>query len=118
MPYRSVVSRELAELLGVLAHPHRLRIVEELRGRELDVGSLKGLLEVSHSGVSQHLALLRAHRLVAERREGRHVFYRLCQPELASWLLDGLTFLESDVASSQQLRRDVRRARADWSTAV
>jgi hypothetical protein len=55
---------------------------------------------------------------VAERREGRHVFYRLCQPELASWLLDGLTFLESDVASSQQLRRDVRRARADWSTAV
>ena len=116
MPYRSVVSRELAELLGVLAHPHRLRIVEELRGGELDVGALKDLLEISQSGVSQHLALLRAHRLVAERREGRHVFYRLCHPELAVWLLDGLTFLEGDAAASQQLRQDVQRARAEWST--
>ena len=115
MPHRSVVSRELAELLGVLAHPHRLRIVEELRAGELDVGALKDILEISHSGVSQHLSVLRAHRLVTERREGRHVFYRLCHPELASWLLDGLTFLESDAEASQQLRQDVRRARAEWS---
>ena len=115
MPYRSVVSRELAGLLGVLAHPHRLRIVEELRAGELDVGALKDLLGVSHSGVSQHLALLRAHRLVVERREGRHVFYRLRYPELAAWLVDGLTFIENDAEISQQLRRDVRRARAEWS---
>jgi DNA-binding transcriptional ArsR family regulator len=116
VPYRSVVSRELAELLGVLAHPHRLRMVEELRGGELDVGTLKHILEISHSGVSQHLALLRAHRIVGERREGRHVFYRLRNPELAAWLLEGLTFIESDAEASQQLRHDVRRARAEWST--
>jgi DNA-binding transcriptional ArsR family regulator len=115
MPSSSVVSRELAELLGVLAHPHRLRIVEELRGGELDVGTLKEILEISHSGVSQHLGLLRVHRLVVERREGRHVFYRLCRPELAIWLLDGLTFIEGDAEASQQLRHDVRRARAEWS---
>ncbi len=115
MPYRSVVSREMAELLGVLAHPHRLRIVEELRGGELDVGALKDILGISHSGVSQHLALLRAHRLVVERREARHVFYRLRHPELAVWLLDGLRFIGSDAEASQQLREDVERARADWS---
>lgn len=115
MPYRSVVSRELAELLGVLAHPHRLRIVEELRGGELDVGALRDLLAISQSGVSQHLAVLRAHRLVAERREGRHVFYRLRRPELAHWLLDGLAFIEHDVEASRQLRLDVRRAREKWS---
>ena len=115
MPYRSVVSRELAELLGVLAHPHRLRIVEELRGGELDVGTLKDILQISHSGASQHLALLRAHRLVLERREGRHVFYHLRHPELAAWLLEALTFIEGDAEASQQLRHDVRRARAKWS---
>jgi DNA-binding transcriptional ArsR family regulator len=115
MPHRSVVSRELAELLGVLAHPHRLRIVEELRGGELDVGALKDILAISHSGVSQHLGVLRAHRLVVERREGRHVFYRLRYPELATWLLEGLTFLEIDAEAAQSLRHDVRRARAEWS---
>ncbi len=117
MPYRSVVSRELAGLLGVLAHPHRLRIVEELRTGELDVGAIQALLDIAQSGVSQHLAVLRAHRIVAERREGRHVFYRLRQPELADWLLDGLAFIEHDVEASRQLRHDVRRARAKWSAA-
>jgi DNA-binding transcriptional ArsR family regulator len=116
VPFRTVVSRELAELLSVLSHPHRLRIVEELGTGELDVGQLQALLGISHSGVSQHLSVMRAHRLVMERREGRHVFYRLRDPELAAWLLDGLTFLESDASSSQQLRRDVRRARAKWAS--
>ncbi len=31
MPHRVLVTKELAELLGVLSHPHRIRIVEELR---------------------------------------------------------------------------------------
>ena len=115
MPHRSVVSRELAELLGVLSHPHRLRIVGELRAGELDVGALRDILEISHSGVSQHLGVLRAHRLVVERREGRHVFYRLRRPELAAWLLEGLPFIGGGAAASQRPRRDVRRARAEWS---
>lgn len=117
MPYRSVVSRELAELMGVLSHPHRLRIVEELRAGELDVGALKDLLGTTQSAVSQQLALLRAHRIVVERREGRHVYYHLRQPELAAWLLDGLAYIGGHDADSEQLRRDVARARADWSVA-
>ena len=34
MPSRSFVAGEMAELLGVLAHPHRIRIVEELRNAD------------------------------------------------------------------------------------
>jgi DNA-binding transcriptional ArsR family regulator len=115
MPERTLISRELASLLGVLAHPHRIRIVEELRERERDVNSLQTLLGVSHSGVSQHLSLLRAHRIVSERREGRHVFYRLRQPELASWLTDALRFLEPDIAESTHLRSAVERVRSLWT---
>jgi DNA-binding transcriptional ArsR family regulator len=106
MPQRLVVLREMATLLGVLAHPHRVRIVEELRAGELDVNSLQRILEVSHSRVSQHLSVLRSHRLVMERREGRHVYYRLVHPELAKWLVDGMVFL----SQGQQLNEEIREA--------
>ncbi|MCP6768773.1 metalloregulator ArsR/SmtB family transcription factor, partial [Klebsiella pneumoniae] len=67
MPHRDLVTKELAELLGVLAHPHRIRIIEELRDGEHDVNSLQQVLGISHSGVSQHLMVLRASRLVSVR---------------------------------------------------
>lgn len=115
MPQRSIAAKELGSLLGVLAHPRRLQIIEELRAGELDVNALQARLAIAHSGVSQHLALLRAHRLVAERREGRHVHYRLSQPELADWLLEGFRFLEAAQGASSELLEAIEHARAAWS---
>ncbi len=115
MPHRAVVAKELADLLGALSHPGRVRIVEELRDGERDVNALQVALGISHSGVSQHLAVLRAHRLVAERREGRHVFYRLRQPELATWLADAMRFLEGETAAAEDLRRAIKKVRAAWT---
>ncbi len=113
MPERQIVAGELARFLGVLAHPHRIRIVEELRGEERDVNALQDALGISHSGVSQHLALLRAHRLVAERRVGRRVFYRLLQPELAGWLTAGLAFIEPEL--HLRLHVAVEQVRGLWN---
>ncbi|MSQ97144.1 MAG: ArsR family transcriptional regulator [Gemmataceae bacterium] len=87
MPHRNLVAKELAGFLGVLSHPHRIHIIEELRDGERDVNSLQAALGISHSGVSQHLMLLRAHRLVNERRQGRRVFYHLLQPN-TGYLVD------------------------------
>ena len=101
-------------MLGVLSHPQRIRIVEELRGEERDVTSLQGILGISHAGVSQHLSLLRAHRLVDERREGRHVYYRLRQPELAAWLAMGIRFLGADLESHAQFQSALERVRVLW----
>jgi DNA-binding transcriptional ArsR family regulator len=116
MPEPFLVTKELADLLGVLAHPHRIRIIEELREMERDVNTLQTALGISHSGASQHLSVLRAHRLVAERREGRHVYYHLRQPKLARWLVEGIEF----VAGTQEVAEDVRAAiesmRAKWAT--
>lgn len=114
MPHRALVTRELAELLAVLGHPHRIRIVEELRDGECSVTSLHETLGISHSGVSQHLMLLRAHRIVCERRQGRHVFYRLRQPEMASWLLSATEFLGPE-AEAQELREAIRKVRRAWA---
>ncbi len=115
MPNRSLVSKELAQLLSVLAHPHRIRIVEELRDKELDVNGLQSILGTTHSGVSQHLALLRTHRVVAERREGRHVYYRLSQPGIAVWLAQGIVFLEGSVLQASEMRGALEEARQLWT---
>ena len=114
MPHRVLVTRELAELLAALGHPHRIRIIEELRDGEYDVKSLQDSLGISHSGVSQHLMVLRAHRIVCERRQGRHVFYRLRQPGMASWLLEATEFLEQE-SEAQELQEAIRKTRRAWA---
>lgn len=79
---------KLARTLRLLANPDRLRMLMILSGDEHDVGSLARQSKLSSSRVSQHLALLRAHDVVRDRREGRHVYYRLIRPALARWLQD------------------------------
>ena len=116
MPHRALVSKELAEFLGVLSHPSRIRIIEELRDGEHDVMSLQEALGISHSGVSQHLMVLRANRLVSERREGRHVFYQLRQPEIAGWLLEATRFLEKGTAEADELRKAISKTRKQWAS--
>lgn len=115
IPQRALIAKELAGLLGALAHPHRVRIVEELRTIEMDVNSLQQILGISHSSVSQNLAVLRAHRLVQERREGRRVIYSLTHASLAEWLLNGLAFLETGIAYGDKVRGAVETVRAIWS---
>lgn len=116
MPDRSLATKQLATLLGVFSHPHRVRIVEELRADEKDVNTLQDALGISHSGVSQHLAVLRSNNVVIERRVGRHVFYRLVDPRVSQWLLDGLRFLENAADSYDELRDSVRSVREQWTT--
>lgn len=113
VPHRLLVTKELAAFFSVLSHPHRIRIIEELGDGECDVMSLQDTLGISHSGVSQHLMVLRAHRIVSERRQGRHVYYRLRQPAMASWLLDATEFLELE-SEVLELREAIRKARRTW----
>jgi DNA-binding transcriptional ArsR family regulator len=117
MPARAVISRELAQLFAVLAHPDRIRLVEELRLGEVDVNHLQAALGISHSRVSQHLAILRAHRFVTERREGRHVHYRLSQPAIAQWVLAGATFLTSEINAGEQIRSALGEVQQMWGDA-
>ncbi|MEE4205969.1 MAG: metalloregulator ArsR/SmtB family transcription factor [Erythrobacter sp.] len=112
MPSRLIVSRELADLLKLLAHPDRLRLIEELRPGEKDVTGIAAALDLPPTRVSQHLASLRAHRLVEDRREGRNHFYRLTLPAIADWILEALDFLE--VRSPLEEGAHIDRARELW----
>ena len=114
MPVRDIASRELAKLFAVFAHPDRVRIVEELGAGEKDVNTIQAVLGVSHSRTSQNLAILRANRVVVERRDGRRVLYRLAQPELAKWALDGLRFIAGEAEASGMRMTAIEEARQIW----
>jgi DNA-binding transcriptional ArsR family regulator len=115
MPNRAVAAKELANIFKVLSHQDRIRIVEELRDGEKDVNTLCQLFELSPSRVSQHLSLMRAHRLIEERREGRHVFYHLVQPDIAKWIVDGLVFLEDRLKTEGISQSAIEKARELWT---
>lgn len=66
----------VATLFRVLGDAGRCRIVYTLLGAgEICVGDLAAAVGMSESNVSHHLAVLRAHRLVRRRRDGKQVFY-------------------------------------------
>jgi DNA-binding transcriptional ArsR family regulator len=71
------------EMLKALANRHRLLILCQLAEEERCVGDLAGFLGLRDSTVSQHLALLRKDDLVATRREGQTVWYRLASKPAA-----------------------------------
>jgi DNA-binding transcriptional ArsR family regulator len=66
-----------SDLLKALANRHRLMIVCQLIDGERSVGELADLLGIRQSTVSQHLALLRKDGLVATRRDGQTIHYRI-----------------------------------------
>jgi DNA-binding transcriptional ArsR family regulator len=71
-----------AELLGQLADPTRLRLVRLLGTQEWDVTTLTAQVSASRSSVSQHLGRLRLAGLVAARRDGRRMLYRVTSDHL------------------------------------
>ena len=72
-----------ADIFRALADPTRRAVFERLSAGEMSVSELKAGFEVSQPAISQHLAALRGAGLVAERREGRHAYYRLAPAGLA-----------------------------------
>lgn len=111
MPSRTIVARELADIFKAIAHPDRIRMIEELRAGGLDVNTLAERLGLSGPRVSQHLGLLRLHRMVEDRREGRRAVYSLVQPEFAAWILDALAFVEG---RNRPVGREIEMARRLW----
>lgn len=77
---------DTADVLGMLSDPGRLKMLVALREGELCVSDLAAVTGASHSGVSHALQLLRAHRVVAVRREGRRAFYHLDDPHVSELL--------------------------------
>ena len=71
------VRAHAASIARALADPKRLCVLEQLAGGERSVSDLSRDAGCQVPNMSQHLSVLRAAGLVASRREGSTVFYRL-----------------------------------------
>lgn len=66
-----------AELFGVLATPMRLRILSALCDQEKSVSQLLQEIDTTQPNLSQHLNLLYRSGILARRKEGTQVIYRV-----------------------------------------
>lgn len=99
-----------AGLFKGLAHPFRIRILELLAdGAEHSVAELQAETGLEASHLSQHLTVLRRHRLVQSGRRASHVYYRIAQPEVAE-LLSVARALLAGIVSADGARSDELRS--------
>src|SRR5262245_1358938 len=72
---------DLAELIArrfrALGDPLRVRILDQLRDQELSVSTLAERLGAGQQNVSKHLAVLIDSGMLARRKDGTHVYYRI-----------------------------------------
>jgi ArsR family transcriptional regulator len=71
-----------AQYFKVLMHPTRLAILDVLRDGEQCVCHLEAALGLRQAHISQHLMVLREAGLVADRRDGWNIYYRVSQPKI------------------------------------
>jgi len=88
-------AEQLAGLFKVLANDSRLRLLHALeRAGELCVTDLADTVGMRPQAVSNQLQRLADRRIVAARRDGNNVFYRVADPCVNSLLDLGLCLIE------------------------
>ncbi|MGB0064203.1 MAG: metalloregulator ArsR/SmtB family transcription factor [Terracidiphilus sp.] len=105
---RSAKPYGLAPLFAALADRTRLRLLNLMNGREVCVCYFVEILEQSQPKISRHLAYLRRAGIVAARREGKWMHYRIVAPRHpgAAQILDQtLSALREDGVMQADLTR-------------
>src|SRR5579859_2245205 len=78
--FKSQVNEQFARIAKAIANTHRMEIVDVLAQGERSVEDLAHEVDLTIANASQHLQALREAHLVASRREGLHIYYRLADP--------------------------------------
>jgi len=92
-----------AEVAQAIGHAHRLELLEHLGQGERSVEVLAARSGLSFANTSRHLQHLRRARLVAARRDGKHVFYRLADDAVVDLLASLRRVGERNVAEVQKV---------------
>ena len=101
-----------ADFLKALANRNRLTILCLLSQGERSVSDLEAFLGIRQPTLSQQLAVLREENLVATRRDGKAIYYRLASPE-AKQVIDMLYELfcqQSKSAKRREMPRELALA--------
>jgi DNA-binding transcriptional ArsR family regulator len=78
--FKTEINEQFARIAKAIANPHRLEMVDLLAQGERSVEELAMETALSVANASQHLQALRESHLVAARKDGLRVYYRLADP--------------------------------------
>lgn len=71
-----------AQVCSVFSSPKRLEIINVLRDKEKTVSELIEDMGLPKANLSQHLAIMREKGILATRRDGQRIYYRLAYPKM------------------------------------
>jgi DNA-binding transcriptional ArsR family regulator len=91
-----------------MAHPTRIAIVETLRDGEVAAGVFPEVLGIEPANASQHLAVLRAKRVVNARKEGNQVFYSVRDSSLIEVLDILRRYFETHLSESTAMLHEIQ----------
>jgi DNA-binding transcriptional ArsR family regulator len=104
--------KEFLNITKALADENRLRMLLALRGGELCVCRITGLMGLAMSTVSKHLSVLYQAGLVNARKEGRWMYYSLpgkgappAAREAVAWVRRSLEGNERIAEDAKQLKK-------------
>lgn len=95
---KTVLFGHFASVAKAIAHPHRLALLEQLAQGERSVEVVADRTRMSVANASQHLQRMRRAGLVAVRRQGKFIFYRLADDAVLEFLAQLRRIAERNLA--------------------
>ncbi len=104
--FKEAVFEQFAQIASAFASPKRLEIIDVLAQGERNVETLARETTLSVANTSRHLQILKTANLVASRKEGLQVFYRLADPMVLRGYRALQALSEARLAEVDRLVRD------------
>jgi rhodanese-related sulfurtransferase/DNA-binding transcriptional ArsR family regulator len=104
--FKDAVFQQFARVAAAFASPKRIEIIDVLAQGERNVETLAAETGLSVANTSRHLQVLKASGLVAFRKEGLQVFYRLADPDVLAGYRALRELAEERLAEVDRLVRD------------
>ena len=106
----------ISDLFSILSNPVRIKILWFLKNKgELSVHELQKELKISQSSVSQHLSILKTHKLLIEKRKGKEVFYSLKESKkLSKVLASAIHLVGYQIAANSELLSTYAELSSFW----
>jgi DNA-binding transcriptional ArsR family regulator len=105
--------KKLAATIKALSDETRLRLMKLLEGGELCVCELMQVLDMSQPRISRHLGVLKNAGLVDDRREGKWVYYSLCngtENEEVKVILKTVSIIGNDDPAVKRDKKNLQKA--------
>src|SRR6266436_3560881 len=103
---KSALFAQFAAVAKSLGHTHRLELLEQLAQGERSVDVLAQRTGLSIANASQHLQHMLRAGLIANRRDGKFIFYRLADDAVLDLLASLRRIAERNVAEVARVVRD------------